>query len=356
MNSQGYRVSKELLLKIAEHCDRKTLLSLLQTNKDIHTLISNYERSISAAKLENFLIPPQSHLLTSRDEKRYVIPKRNSFVTVRELELREMRMNSILDHGGFLLTPCPEFLGLTSASLDKFKAGLKRAMYMADRLADVAADPEITRAREDVKARLESLRIDATGSMSDEDIAARRDADYEVYVELAKALRTKQAAIIRDLSTIDLAFLLTLGEGAMIGWQRYMAKYATSDPNFYNKMDAFGELVFREGCFAVWAFVRGTGSMLAFVNTAVTVVAEQIWRYELGFDQSDAGLTMAVHKELKQRLQDAKEEDDDDDPCFDEVDPDNPLAVKEWAHKLVGGQIGCDEWKGYYAIEYPGSQ
>lgn len=29
----SYRVSKEILLDIAEYCDRKTLLSLLQTNK-----------------------------------------------------------------------------------------------------------------------------------------------------------------------------------------------------------------------------------------------------------------------------------------------------------------------------------
>lgn len=37
-----YRVSKEVLLDIAEHCDRKTLLNLLQTNKVSHAIILSH--------------------------------------------------------------------------------------------------------------------------------------------------------------------------------------------------------------------------------------------------------------------------------------------------------------------------
>lgn len=261
--------------------------------------------------------------------------------------MRERRMVSMLDHGGFLLTACPKSLGLTSDSLDRFKAGLSRAMHMADRIADVAADPEITYIRGDMVIRLASLQLHGTGSVSDEDIEALRDAEYEALVEYTKALRAKQTKIICNLSAIDLAFLLTLAEGAMVGWQRYMAKHATSDVRFYNKMDAFGELVFREGSFMLWAFVRGTGGILAFANTAVSVVADQLWQHEVGFDQNDGGLSKAIHKELKQRLHDVMWEVD---PCFDVAELEDPMVVKQWAHELVGEKIGCKKWEGYYAV------
>ncbi|KUI62922.1 hypothetical protein VP1G_10051 [Cytospora mali] len=342
-----YRVGKELILDIAEKCDRKTLLSLLQTNKEIHALISDHEHSISAAKLKNFLIPPQSHLMTSKDEERSVIFKKNSFATVQELELRERRMNSILNHGGFLLTNSTKSLGLTTDSLDKLKAGLKRAMYITDCLADVTADPEILDLMIKMARRVAALRRDGLDTESDEDIAALRDAEAETRAEVTKAIRAKQSTIIMGLSTLDLAFLLTLGEGAMVGWQRYMAKYATSDVRFYNKMDAFGELILRWGCFILWGFVRGTGKLLSHIKDSITVVAEKIWRYEMGFDQTDNGLSMTVYKELKERVLEAKHKDDE---CFDDAELDSPVVVKQWAHELVGKEIGCKEWKGYYAL------
>ncbi|KUI67193.1 hypothetical protein VM1G_11457 [Cytospora mali] len=345
--TMDYRVSKELILDIAEHCDRKTLLSLLQTNKEIHALISDHEHSISAAKLKNFLIPPQSHLMTSKDEKRMMILNKNSFATVQELEMRERRMNSILNHGGFLLTNSTKSLGLTTDSLDKLKAGLKRAMYIVDCLADVTVDPEILNLMVKMAHRVAALRLDSLGTESDEDIAALRDAESETQVEVTRAIRIKQSKIITGLSTLDLALLLTLGEGAMVGWQRYMAKYASSDVRFYNKMDAFGELILRWGSFFLWGFVRGTGTLLSYINDSITVVAEHIWRYEMGFDQSDNGLSMAVYKELKERVREAKHRDDD---SFDDAELDSPVVVKQWAHELVGKEIGCEEWKGYYAV------
>lgn len=331
----------------------------------IHFLISDYEHSISAAKLENSFLPPQTHLLKSKLEggDRRGIPEKNSFATVQELELRELRIRSILDHGGFLLTGCPRSLGLTAEQLRKYKSGLKRAMYMSDRLADVSADPDFIRTKAEIENRVNSLEIDDT---SEDGVAAKRDAEQQGFNEATRIIRPRQAKVLSDCSTVDLAFLLTLCEGAMVGWQRYNSRYATSDVQFYHKINAFGELVLRKGNFIIWAFVRGTGEVWSFATDSVVRVAEYIWRYELGFDQSDPGLTMALHDELKKRLFRAREEGD---PCFQATelegllgtppealleDPfENPLVVKQWAHKLVGKEIGCKGWKGYYAVDYP---
>lgn len=38
----NYRVSKEILLDIAEFCDRKTLLNLMQTNKVSQSIVLRY--------------------------------------------------------------------------------------------------------------------------------------------------------------------------------------------------------------------------------------------------------------------------------------------------------------------------
>ncbi|KAK7745056.1 hypothetical protein SLS53_003291 [Cytospora paraplurivora] len=349
------RISEELLLDIAEQCDRKTIANLMQANKATYALISSHQRSISIAKLHNFPTLHQTHILTSNNEKRVPVPDKQSLAAIKELELRELRMTSLLDRGGFLLTNDTETLGLSSASLEKFKDGLRRAMYLADRLADTIAEPEITHTRDVLSDRLASLQLDHNaGPISDEDLAALRDAEYQAHVELTKALRGKQRGIIHDLTDLDLALLLTLCEAAVTGWQRYMARNASVDVRFYSKMEAFGELVLREGAsFTIWAFVRGTGSLLAHINRAIGSVAEEMWWRGVGFIQDgDEGLCSAVLEELRERfleLRSTDESDLEDDDEAEQLDADELMLVKQWAHELVAEAIGCDAWKGYCA-------
>jgi hypothetical protein len=312
--------------------------------QDIHSLISDYQHSISAGKLKLFPMPPPGRLVTSTDKQRWVIAEKNSLATVQEFEMRERRITSLLDRSGFLLTDRPETLGFTSESLDKFRAGLNRAMHMADRLCDVAADPEVAHTRASFLIQLTPLRLHHNSSPSDEAAAALRNAEREGLIRYTQALRAKQIKILRDLSTIDLAFLLHLSEGAMLGWRRYMAKYVNSDVRFWNKVKAFGELVIREGSFMLWAFVRGTGNIRAFANMAVRVVAEQVWQYTAGVEMTDGGLAVALHDELKQRLHAVMWAAD---PCFNASELEGPMTVQLWAYGLVAVEIGCKDWNGY---------
>lgn len=279
--------------------------------------------------------------------------------------MREFRVTSLLDRGGFLQTDKPETLGLSSASLDKLKAGLRRAMHLADRLADTMAEPEVTRTRDELCGRLASLQLDrgSAGPVSDEDLSALRDAEHQAHAELTRALRGRQRGVLRGLAALDLALLLTLCEAASAGWQRYMARRASVDVRFYSKMEAFGELVLREGgSFTLWAFVRGTGRLLAYVGRGVGAVAEELWWHGVGFGQGgDGGLCSAVHEELRGRFLESRpaaggstgpeedEEDEEEEEEAEQPDADGPMVVKMWAHGLVAQAIGCDAWVGYYA-------
>lgn len=324
---------------------RSLCYNYIDPAQDIHSLISDYQHSISAGKLKLFPLPPLGRIVTSTDRQRWLIPEKNSLVTIQEFEMRERRITSLLDRSGFLLTDRRETLGFTSESFDKFKAGLNRAMHMADRLCDVAADPEVVESRAAFLMQLTPLGPHHDDADSDEATAALRNAELQELIRYTRTLRTKQMKILHDLSTIDLAFLLHLSEGAMLGWRRYMARCMNSDPRFWNKVRAFGELVLREGSFILWAFVRGTGHIRDFAKAAVSVVADQVAEYIAGVKVTDGGLTWALHKELKQRLHDEMWAAD---PCFDVSELDAPMVVQVWAYGLVAVEIGCKDWNGYH--------
>jgi hypothetical protein len=156
-----------------------------------------------------------------------------SFATIQEMDLRERRMRSILDNSGFLLTDSPKTLGLTVGSLVTFKAGLKRALYITDRLADLETRPEVLDVQNKITRRLSSLQVggDSVGDAVDEndldkteafdeDVMLQHDAEVEAQHSAVMVNRNLQFEMINELSTLDIAWLLTLGEGATKGCRR----------------------------------------------------------------------------------------------------------------------------------------
>lgn len=201
--------------------------------QDINALISDNERSIVTAKLKTYLLPPLGEVLSSEDERRCRVTGRLSFVTIQEMDLRERRMRSILDNSGFLLTDDPKTLGLTVHCLVRFKAGLKRALYITDRLADLETRPEVLHVQNKITRRLSSLQVggDSVGSAVDEndldkteafdeDVMLQHDAEVEAQHSAIMVHRNLQFEMIHELATLDIAWLLTLGEGATKGCTR----------------------------------------------------------------------------------------------------------------------------------------
>ncbi|KAI3397599.1 hypothetical protein diail_10571 [Diaporthe ilicicola] len=362
----SYRVSPELILDIADHCDQGTLRALMQTSKDVKALISGHERSIAAAKLKTFLLPPIGEILSSEDEMRCRITGKHSFATIQELELRERRMVSILDHSGFLLTNNSKSLGLDEHSLRSLKAGLKRAFYITDRLADLETQPEIRQVQNEVTRRLSSMQVgaDSVADAVDEDdfdkngafdeaVMLQHDAEVEAQHSAFMVHRGLQFTMIHELTTLDLAWLLTLGEGAIKGCTRYLEKYFESDAaGTQYKVMAFKEELLRKGFFIMWSFVRGVGSINAFVKACLRQTGEEIMLFEFG-QHHNRGLSPALHQEMRQRVLDELKRKD---PLFagDEDHEDlTPAIVMAKAHQMIAEEIGCEDWHGYSSIVYP---
>lgn len=206
---------------------------MLTFEQHMNALISDNERSIAIAKLKTFLLPPLGEVLSSEDERRCRIAGKDSFATIQEMDLRERRMSSILDNSGFLLTDDTKSLGMTDDSLAKFKAGLKRALYITDRLADLETRPEVQQVQNNFTRRLSSLQVggDSVGGAVnendldkieafDDEVMLQHDAEFEAQHSAVMVHRNLQFDMIHELATLDLAWLLTLGEGAIKGCTR----------------------------------------------------------------------------------------------------------------------------------------
>lgn len=339
----------------------------MQTCKHINALISDNERSIATAKLKTFLLPPLGEVLSSEDERRCRITEKYSFPTIQEMDLRERRMNSILDNSGFLLTDDTKPLGMACDSLARFKAGLKRSLYMTDRLADLETQPEVQHIQSRITRRLSSLQVggDSVGGAVnendldkieafDEDVMLQHDAEVEAQHSAVMVHRNLQFEMIQQLATLDLAWLLTLGEGAIKGCTRYFENMFLSDPaGTQYKVVAFKEELLRKGSFILWAFVRGVGSMDAFAKNSLKQTGEEIMGFEIGQHQN-CGLSSVLHQEMRQRV---LEEIQRKDPLFVDDDEDeeqlSPARVMAEAHRMIGKEIGCKNWHGYSSIVYP---
>lgn len=206
---------------------------MLTIEQHINSLIADNERSIATAKLKTFPLPPLGEILSSEDERRCRITGKYSFATIQEMELRERRMCSILDNSGFLLTDDVKALGMAGDSLVRFKGGLKRGLYITDRLADLETRPEVRLVQNKITRRLSSLQVggDSVGGgvnengsdkveAFDDDVMLQHDAELEAQHSAVMVHRNLQFEMIHELSTLDLAWLLTLGEGAIKGCTR----------------------------------------------------------------------------------------------------------------------------------------
>ncbi|CAN8099227.1 unnamed protein product [Discula destructiva] len=369
MPSSEYRVSKEAILNIAEHCDLETLSNLAQTSKDIRSLVTDYEHSISQAKIAASKQPLQGLVLSSEDEQRCTILVRNSFATLRELERRSQRCDSLLNRGAFLLTSEPEILGMTQESLEKFKAGLQHAFWLADQLADLATCFTITETPP--SSPNTNAALNNTLSL---------DTDYRQQ-RATTALRHAQIAHLRKLPSRALAWLVTLAAGASKGYARYSTRLLVVDPAMADaRVMAFKEVLLRHGgSLVVWGFMRGTGTLAQFVKQAVAQCAEEVLFFEESGQQviptfgdeddeadgeedvpySDgvmrvpAGLHMSIIQELNRRIALSKrnEAEEKGEMWFD--DEVETSEVWEEVNKLVAQEVACPGWRGYGAVKYP---
>lgn len=329
--------------------------------KDIHDLVTKFERSISKVKVAASYLPPQDLVLSSEDEERCTILERNTFATVKELERRKFRIDSLLNRCGFLLTSDPKILGMTTACLDKFKAGLRDAIYLADALADLATQhPMRTYNEQDPRPAYSAIGLLTTDvHMTTFDSMTQRH-------RVQMALRRSQIAHIRSQPSRDLAWLLTLAAGGSKGFARYSARLLESDPAMADaRIMAFKEVLLRHGgSMVLWGFMRGSKTLGTFVQQAVGQCAEEVMFFEqnappLAEKEEEAededmpgGLHMSIMEELNHRMAEEKRaKAAEKGESFDgEV---HTMEVWQAVDALVGKEIGCETWRGYAAVRIP---
>lgn len=353
----------------------------LTAKQGIHSLIGSKSHSISKTMLARYPMPPASDGLatTFRTGIRLVIAERNSFATVQELQRRERRISSLLDNGGFFLTDADSPLRLNRPALQKMKDGLAHAMRLTDRLADTDGCKEI----------IEKLGLPVPKYK--DDLAKSWRMLYKVNrstgspIPGTDLLRTcmflaynKQEAIIEELPTRDLAWLVTLADGAAMGFKRYtMGKYKDANNRAVANM-AFQEMILRDGSSVLWAFVRGDRNDCGYIEERlIQCGCEIIWWEDGGSVARTAsgakflpdGLHMTIMQELRrrfireaieerERLQAEKagqENDDDSEDGNSDFDPEDFRAVDAWSrvNEIIKKEIGAEQWLGYMNVEWP---
>lgn len=337
--------------------------------KDIHSLITSFEHSICQAKIAASYQPPQDLVLSSEDEQRCTILERNTFATVQELERREWRINSLLDRCGFLLTSDPKILGMTSECLEKFKTGLRDAIYLADEVADLATQHHIPNNTK----QTQSLVGSSIGLMMTESHNTTTFGSLRQRRCIQAALRRAQIAYLRSRTSRDLAWLVTLAAGGSKGFARYSARLLESDPAMADaRIMAFKEVILRHGgSMVLWGFLRDSKTLGTFVRQAVGQCAVEVLFFEENLhlptqtdddldqnqdkdkdEEMPGGLHMCIMEELNHRIVEEKTaRASENGELFDGI-------VHTWEvwgaiDALVGKDVGCDTWRGYGAIRYP---
>lgn len=333
--------------------------------------------------LASYPMPPASDGLVTKYQSgiRGVIAERNSLTTVQEFERRERRIHSLLNSGDFFLTSVGSPFRLDRPALLKLKAGLATAIRLTDRLADADGckeiaeqlDPAVPHPKSNIimSWRMQHGLHPSTGSPVPESDALR-DRMFLAY--------NKQQAIIAELPTLDLAWLVTLVDGAATGFQRYnMDRYKAGHNRAVANM-AFQEIVLRDGSSALWALIRGEKKDNDFIDERVLQCgAEIIWwenggaseRTPSGNKLLPDGLHMTIMQELRKRLvkevmeererrqAEKAEQDDDGDNDSEDGDsdwnPDKFVASDVWSrvHELIKEDIGAEQWLGYMSLQWP---
>lgn len=268
---------------------------------------------------------------------------------------------------------------MTQESLDKFKVGLHHALHLADQLSDLATNFTI-RSPSPPTTTLAPFNEPPPLTNPLTSLPLRRPDDA-VQHRAATALRHAQIKHIQQLSSRELAWLVTLALGASKGFARYSKKLLETDPAMADaRVMAFKEVLLRYGgTLVVWGFMRGTGTLAQFVKQAVAQCAEEVLFFEgggqvvasFGFhaaqedgeaddhetgppEKEPAGLHMSIMQELNRRVTRSKKaEAEKKGETWDEDEEVGTIEVWEEVNKLVAREVGCASWRGYHAIKYP---
>lgn len=251
--------------------------------------------------------------LSIRSGKRLLISERNSFMTIQELHQRERRIWSLVNNSNFFLTDADSTLKLTPSAVEKLKFGLLHAMRLTNRLSDTEGSKHIVKTMTEDRFpvegglrnswRHELLKMTAVGPTP-----LAEDVEHQAWTLEAF---NEQVSIIHGLSTTELAWLVTLADGAKEGFERYTrTEFQESVARMIANM-SFQEVLLRDGVSALWALIRGDATQQRQLQNRIHWIGcEVIWFEGVRIVSSDNvseltvpdGLHLTIMRELRRRF------------------------------------------------------
>ncbi|KAK4451506.1 hypothetical protein QBC34DRAFT_401216 [Podospora aff. communis PSN243] len=265
-----------IALLVAEQCsDLKTVLHLMQTCRQMHRLLSTYERSmvkeIASLREDAFKTTPSGSILTSFDQERLLIEP-ISFEYIQELDMRSRRVAALFSAQSLLyrtLETDRAFRSLPPKQMAKLIAGLQRAATITDRLADTLADIMTT----------------------NETLPGAPDQTNAI---VRQTHRSQLEYITNELSPLELAYLGTLADIAANAYSS-VHPYGDGDPSPWPRIAAFKEALLRQGTLVLWAWMAPTSPPTASSDSDNTVSTDR---------QTTVPPTPAVQKRLVTYVED----------------------------------------------------
>ncbi|KAI1744058.1 hypothetical protein F4680DRAFT_280499 [Xylaria scruposa] len=278
------QMPSDIILLIVEQMDTDTRNSFMATNKGIRMLIETYEHSISKNRAASFTLPPLGNVLSSSAVVRRVLPK-NTFAMVRELELRDNRMDRLIRECPriFCLEAPPWLPCLTARQQARLRLILKRALYQCDRIADIPSNmsdppipPEYYHA---IKDRVYEWPVALSSDLI---------GDFKFNPLTRPNARPKQIEYIESLPLEDIAGIFIL-----INMLGYGLTCICSDTGFERKT-IIEECVLRHGTWFVWSRLLGDQRMQELAGCVISAGMVELKRWEAGAFYDPPGLRMRL--------------------------------------------------------------
>ncbi|KAH9886788.1 hypothetical protein F4778DRAFT_439002 [Xylariomycetidae sp. FL2044] len=277
---------KEIIIEIAEQMDMPTLISFMATSKKVKTLIKTFEHSIARSRASTFLLPPAGNVLSSSGPERYMFPK-DTFKSVLELELRDKRINFLVDQTSAYLdiTSPPNVGPLSVAQQRRLAPFIKRALWQCDAIADIAASAPC----EAIPVEYYDLMHLGLWRHPTSDLTEHfRNMDPFT----SRRARPVQIQYIQSLPREDVSMLLFLITLTSSGYVR--AKLKSSDPALYERITVFEECVLRHGSWFLWSHLHGGDAMKEMVAHMHMAGMAELTYWETGYEDALPGLKMTL--------------------------------------------------------------
>ncbi|KAI0125981.1 hypothetical protein BJ170DRAFT_633330 [Xylariales sp. AK1849] len=307
------KLPAELVVELAEHMDIVTMTNFRATNKvcrvqfvrsreltaskSVTFIVKSYERSICKSRTKKFVLPPIGNVLSSYGPERRILTA-VTFHSVLELELREARIDSILQ-SGFIDTAGPPGLDpLTPRKQERFVELLMKALYHCDRIADIAANIP--------KAGIPGEYYDLV-SLGIWDHSASLPGQLRSFDPFANSrARTPQIEYLKALSLEDLSAIYIMISVAGAGWVR-AKNYVTEDPNVWERLTVFEECILRHGSWFLWGQVtKGTSSSTTLREMTGHMLAAgltELMDWETGKADVLPGLRMSLLEAVEGKIE-----------------------------------------------------